>query len=393
MGLIGSAIGVVLGNLIAKGLLPMLAHTTAIALRLPEPAGGLAPGHGAVLLGAVVGITASLAAAILPALRLAFMRPVAALTMRGREIPMSAVRVRWLPLLGLVLVIAVLVVGQRLFNVVPLGYLTTGLLALTACLAASPVVRGGAHVVRGFWGRLFGPVGRLAAEQIGLRGGQASLTVATLAVGVGSALVMGTLAWSLEQTLLTNLSKRIRSPLVITSSYSSRGYLPAPLNDAVLNPLHGISGVEGVIGQQYLNVHYRDQDAELISYDPPCLTDADVCDWGLPPGVDTQELGRGDSVLISATFARQFGTRVGDAVLLNSPRGPLKVRVAAITNGQPERAVIMSRRRYRDVWSDSQLSFVFVQVKRGRDPAKVAEQIRKAMGSGYYIFWCAVRTR
>lgn len=385
LGVVGSAIGVGLGNLIASRLLPVLAQTTAIALRLPEPSADLKTRYGAVLLGTLIGMTASLGAAALPALRLAFAEPVAALTMRGRELPMSTARVRWSPLLGLLSVIAMLIVGQHLFSVVTLGHVTTGLLALTTCLAASPVVHRGAYVVRGLWSRFFGPVGRLAAEQVGLRGGQASLTVATLAVGLGTTLVVGTLAWSLERTLLTTLSERIRTSLVVTSSYASRGYLPAPVNQILLEALRPLTGVKAVIGQQYLDVLFRNQDALLITYDASCLTDTELCDWGLPPGTQTLNLANGSSVLVSTSFARQFGVSVGDSITLDSPAGPAKFRVDGVTNGQPERAVVMSRERYRDLWTDPLVTFVFVQTEGGQDPLEVSARIQEDLGDKYQI--------
>jgi putative ABC transport system permease protein len=150
LGFAGSAVGVALGSLIAEAVLPVLSKATAISLRLPEFSSQVRAKPAALLVGIAVGVLASVGAAFLPALRLAFTEPVAALTMKGRERTLAVARVSVAPLFLIALAVAALVAAQWLSGFTA-QLLDHGLLALAACVAA-PSLRGGTHVIRIFWG-------------------------------------------------------------------------------------------------------------------------------------------------------------------------------------------------------------------------------------------------
>jgi formylmethanofuran dehydrogenase subunit D len=88
----------------------------------------------------------------------------------------------------------------------------------------------------------------------------------------------------------------------------------------------------------------------------------------------------GKAVLVSPAFSLQFGAKEGDVVRLNSSSGDVELLVAAITPGQPESAIVLSRDVYARLWDDSFVTWVHVATHKGVAPADVAQSIREQAG-------------
>src|SRR5262245_31414935 len=157
LGAAGAALGIPLGLLVARVGLPFLATTTALASNLPVADARLGLNAADILLGLALGVGAAVAAAVVPALRMARTHPVGALTMRGREMPALVRRHEWRgPVLVLIL-IAALLVAQRFSGKRELGLVTTALIVLAGGLMATPLVEYGSRVLKLVWDAWFGP--------------------------------------------------------------------------------------------------------------------------------------------------------------------------------------------------------------------------------------------
>jgi putative ABC transport system permease protein len=388
LGMAGAALGIPLGLFIGRVGIPLVATTTAINFRLPVPHVEPTIRPDIVLTGIVVGILASVIAAVVPAIGLARTSPVAALTSRGRELRSSRGRVQWGLRLTLPLVVIACVARQAATRSAALGLATSGLIVVTAALWTMPFAALGATVLRSTWRRAFGPTGRFAIDQLRLHPARSALTIATLGLGIGTVLLFGILAWSFEQTLVRRLVASERSDMVVFSAFASGGYRSAPLAETLVAELQQIPGVAVVAGEQSKDIEFRGGVITLQACDRPCFEDRRIYDWPLDHNAlenARQLVARGDAVLVTTSFARQYGTRPGDMIELPSPTGLVELHVAGVSSGAPESAVLISRERYRRSWNDSTIWTANVALHDAAAYADVERAISQQLGSKYRL--------
>ncbi len=384
LGAAGTALGLALGSVIGRYGLPFLAQTTAIAFRVPVPAA--APevlSWAAVAVGTAVGMVAAVAAAVMPALRLARKQPVAALRMRGREMPAARPGWRRLLLPGVLIgAVVVLVIWQQVSQITALGHVTTALMALAVMLAAAPVVAIGGRALAVVWERIFGPTGRFAAKHIQWQPRRSALTVATLGVGLGAVLLFGMLGWSFERTLVSQVSSRLKADLIITSAFVTGGWVSAPLSDSLVEEIGMLKEVAAVAGEKRADIQYSGQRAVLDAYDPSCFHDSRVCQWPFVGDVlpdATQRLISGQGAIVSTPFSQKFHVVAGDTVYLPSPGGTRPMLIVAVTRSEPETAIIFSRDLYKEVWGDRMVTWIHVALDHGLMPKLAAASLSKQL--------------
>ena len=388
LGVLGIAPGILLGVVIGRNGLPLMARTMALQFRAPVSSADPQLTIRSLVVGAAVGLAAAAIAAVLPAVRLARKQPVAALTMRGRELPADSGRIRWKLRAGLVVTLVGLIVLQIATNASSIGNLTTLVVALAACGAAAPLVRAGSEVLIRAWPRLLGPTGQFTATHLQQQGRRASLMVATLGAGLGVVLMFGMLDWSFERTLASQLTARYRAELVVTSAFVSGGYLKAPLSETVRDEVGTFPGVAGAGGWQRRSITYKGSGVVIDGYDPIVFTDSSLSEWPLAAGASPDALAdvvKGKAVIVSSSFAHLFDTRVGDLIHLDSPNGPQEFRVVAVTNTEPTPAIIMSRDVYRLAWNDSMITWLFVALQKGAERIDVEDAIRRQLGQKHRL--------
>ena len=389
LGALGTAIGIPLGIVVARFALPIVTVATTLQYHLPLLATEITVPAVAVVLGLMVGIGAAVLAAAAPALRLARTEPVAALTLRGRETGSAVAPVRWQILGVLAAAIAGLIVAQWLSGLVVLGHVTTVLIAATACLAARPVVDSGGRLLGSVWQAIFGTLGLLAARRLREQGRRASLTVATLALGLGVVLMFAMLVRSFEASLMAQVTARLKADLVVTARSVSGGWMNAPVDQGVREDIGKLPGVLSTAGEQRRDALLRGQNVVLDGYDPECFHNSRLCEWPLEGGALPNAVARvaaGQAVLVSSPLARVLGVRVGDVLEVMSPHGLQRLPVAGVTNSEPEPAIILSRERYRQAWNDGHVTWIHVATD---DPSTVAAAIEANVGSKE---WLLVRT-
>jgi putative ABC transport system permease protein len=394
LGGLGTMVGLCAGVLISRYGLPAVASATAINFRLPVAVADASLERGALLMGALVGLGAAVLAALVPAVRLARKQPIAALTMRGRELVVAGTRRRSL---GWVVACAAAAVGlallQRRDDSPLLGNLTTLAVVLTVCAAAGPLVTETNWALKRLWRWLFGPAGRFAAWHLRENTRRAAFMVATIGVGLGVVYMFGTLGWSFERTLVERITGRTRADLTITSAYVSGGYQSAPIPERVRQAVLAIPGVAAAAGQQRRDIPHGGATLTVDGFDTECFRDERMCRWVLDAGALPDALGlvaSGAGALVTGPLARQLGVQPGDVLELSSPTGPQRLQVAAITRSDVASVVVISRDRLRMGWNDDTISWLFVVAA---DPAQVADvhaAIARALGQSDRLL---IRTR
>ncbi|GAA1973458.1 ABC transporter permease [Catenulispora subtropica] len=186
VGLIGSAVGVVGGIGVARGLHALVGVLTTTKL----PPGGIVVTGGVVLLGIAVGFTVTVASAVLPARMATSVPPIEALrtqqevkTTHGR---VGRTRVVVSAVLGVAgIALAVLGTGKKELvdgvTLIGLG----GALVFAALIVAGPLIIGPMIWALGWLpGRFFGTPTRLAGSNARRNPGRVAATTAALTIGV-----------------------------------------------------------------------------------------------------------------------------------------------------------------------------------------------------------------
>ena len=387
LGVAGAVLGIPLGVLVGRVGLPFLATTTALASNLQVPEAKLGLALPDILLGLALGIGAAVAAAVVPALRMSRIHPVAALTMQGREMPSAVAPLKWRAPAVIGVSIVLLILAQRVSGMRTLGLATTALIVLAGGFLATPFVGYGSRLLKRLWSAWFGAAGRVAAGHLVRQPRRTALTVATLGIGLGSVLMLATLGWSFERSLVASLSRRYTAQLMVMSPFAAGGHSSAPLSSRLVAEIQKIPGVAQAAGEHLRVIRYGEESILIVPYDRSCLLDSRVCHWSLDSGPANafHAVADGDAVAVSRSFASLNGTRVGDALELETLQGSRMFRVAAITSGVPQSAVLMSRHLYSRLWNDDLVTWIYVAVGEGNDPAAVAAAIARELGHAYRI--------
>src|SRR5262249_53833503 len=236
---------------------------------------------GDILIGAALGISAAVTAALVPAIRTARTSPVVALTMRGRETSPAVLRPTWRGPVVLALFISGLIVAQRVSGVRAIGLVTTGSIVFMGCLLATPLVGYGARWLKVLWSWGFGPAGGLAASHLARYPRRTALVTATLGVGLGTVLMLAILGWSFEQSLVSVVGNQMKAQLLVTSTFAGGGYRFAPMSEEVIGELEHVTGVARIAAQQDLETTYGEDTVLVIAFDPEGFLDRRVADWTL----------------------------------------------------------------------------------------------------------------
>ena len=300
IGVVGSALGIAFGLLIAAGAGVAIRtfFDTDIGTDLPVSAT-------TVVSSVVVGVVVTVVSAVLPARRASRVAPVAA--MRG-DVGAVAGGLGRRGLIGLALLVSgVLVLGAAVtreevsWPVAAVGAVAAVLgMLIGAPLATRPVVR----VIAWPFVTLFGAVGRLARENA-LRVPRRTATTAS-ALMIGLALISGisVLAESVKASVSSGVAEELTSDYVLNSGNVAP--VPAPVAAAVRD----LPAVRSVAALSFVDVRIG-----TLHTTAAAVSAADVADNFLVPMKSGRLSGLGrHAVLVDETTASARGWHVGDSL-------------------------------------------------------------------------------
>ncbi|MBM6402225.1 ABC transporter permease [Phycicoccus sonneratiae] len=301
VGLVGSALGVGLGLVLAVGIRAAFGRVGLDLGSTPLVLQGRT-----VAVAVAVGVLVTVVSAYLPARRAGRVPPVAA--MRD-DVVLAESGMRWRVLVGSVLLVAgvaAMAAGLAGWGSEPtyvLGVGAFGVLVGTALL--SPVL---GRPVLGLLGatyrRTFGAVGRMAEQNSRRNPRRTGATASALMIGVSLVTLMSVLGASAKASLDKSLAEDIVADYVV-SSVVGQGF-SAAITDAVA----AVPGVAEVVRTRAARVELAGDREFATGIDPAGVVRVarpDVTAGSL------EALGDGD-VALSTTHARELGLRVGDAV-------------------------------------------------------------------------------
>ncbi len=316
VGLVGSALGVGLGVLLAVLIRRVFG---AAGLDLGPTPLVLLPRT--VVVALVVGLVVTLLAAYLPARRAGRVPPVAA--MRDDAV-LAEAGLRWRVVVGLLLVAAgvgAMAAGLAGWGSEPtyvLGAGTFGVLVGTALV--SPVLGRPVLVVLG-WGyrRAFGAVGRMAEQNARRNPRRTGATASALMIGVSLVTLMAVLGASAKASIDKALAEDVVADYVV-SSVVGQGF-----SAAVADRIAAVDGVQDVVRVRGARLEVGGDREFATGIDP-----AGVLRVARPTVVtgSLADLGA-DGVALSSTYAADHGLRVGSPLSVDFAGETATERVVA----------------------------------------------------------------
>jgi len=390
LGTIGVVVGIPAGIGLARLLLPEIATTAALNYKLVAGDAEFGVRPFSLVLATALGLGAALLAAALPAWRAARVPP--AETVRRRGVEQSGVTrgAMWMVRLVVGAAIAAAVTIQLFTRSAVWGLVASGLVAVGVALAARPLLYAFKPVLVPAFRWLAGPAARFAVASLLHSSRRAALTIATLAVGIGSVLWITTLAASFEQSVIHVLTGVMRSDLFVSSSRIAYGFLEAPLDDVVGSELEAVPGVRAVVGERQIDWDYAGEPVTINAVDTLHFSSPEFGQHQLTgeqiPDV-WEAVAGGKAVIVSPNFVLNLGLGVGDEVRLATPSGLLELQIGGISSDFVSRRgmIEMSRDVYRSFWHDSQVNRFYVEVDAEAGAGAVQAAIARRVGNRYGV--------
>jgi putative ABC transport system permease protein len=390
LGAAGVVVGIPLGIALGRVVLPMITTAAALNSKVATPETQMEVHAISLILAAGLGLSAALLAAALPAWRAT--RMGMAQTMRGRGTEQQGIGTgsRWAIRGVVVASIGAAVFLQSITGLASWGLLATGLIAVGTALAARPLLELLRRPLLNGFRLLAGPSGELAIKNITQNLRRSGLTVAMLAVGLACVLWLWMVAHSFQASVVDAVSGAMRADLVVSSSHIESGFLEAPVSDDLVNELAQVDGVTTVVGERGADWEFRGGLITIDAYDPAYFTSPDLGQWPLSgrgvPGL-WEAVARGDAAVVSSNLVRNLSVSVDDTITLDSPSGPVSLRVVGVVThfASPRGTIEMSRDFYKRYWGDAKITRAFVRIDPKANRAAVRAAIAERFGRTYNL--------
>lgn len=380
VGLVGTALGVVLGMLLAQWLVHLVVQTINdlyFVLAVQDIA--LLPAS--LVKGVALGVGASALTALAPAWE-ATRAPVASVLRRSTIEASAQARVPAAALSGLglaVIGVALLLVPSRSLG---LSYAAIFLVIAGFALSVPALTLALLRIYEVFIGRRLGVTARLAGRGVAAALSRTGVAVAALAVAVSAMIGVGLMIDSFRQSFLHWLDQTLQADIYVSAPVVETLPSAATIEHALVERLSAVPGVAQLSTGRRVRLEGEDGVTQLFVIDT---------DWRRfrrfrfqrgDPEEAWRALQEGDAVLLSEPYAYRHGLQLGDAVHLRTASGDRRFAVAGVyyDYGSDEGRVTMSRPTYERHWRDRGITSIAISAQPGVEIDVLAERLRAAVG-------------
>ncbi|HEX2644108.1 MAG TPA: FtsX-like permease family protein [Thermoanaerobaculia bacterium] len=384
---LGTALGLAAGIVLGRGLVRLVTQTindlyfvvSVRDLSLPPET---------LIKGALLGIGATLLAALAPAFEATNAPPRAVLTRSALEARLrralpraSALGAGLLALGGALLALSPGTAGSQIGLTMSFAGLFGVILGCALLAPGGTVLL--MRLLRRPMGALFGILGRLAAGGVVASLSRTAVAIAALVIAVSVTVGIGVMIDSFRQTVARWLEASLRADLYVAPPTRGGGFGGGFLAPEVAVKAAALPGVRGVSLLRRAEIPSADGPIRLVVLG----TDRAGLDaFELKTGDPEQAwpaFQRGEAVMVSEPFARRRNVEVGSTLALRTARGDRAFRVAGIfyDYASDQGLVLISRPTYLRLWGDPALSGVSIRLAPGADAEAVARQVRALSGT------------
>jgi putative ABC transport system permease protein len=380
LGLAATGLGLALGALLARGLVALVTRTIN-DLYFVVTVREVALDPAVLARGALLGLGATLAAALAPALEATTAPPGATWTRASLE----ARHRRGAPraaLLGL----GVLLAGGGLLAWPGAGLATShaGLFAvlLGAALATPAATVGLMRVADPVARRLGGAVGALAARGVTASLSRTGVAVAALMVALAATVGISVMVASFRGTVARWLETTLVADVYVSAPALGEGRADSSLASDVVARLRAAPGVAAAATYRGARVRAAGAPVQLLAVEPAPASARQLRFLAGAPEAAWRAFEADGAVLVSEPLAYRRGLGVGSRLELETDRGPRAFTVAGVfaDYGSDQGVVMLSRRAYEAAWDDRGVSSLGLFAAPGADLARLVTELRARAG-------------
>ena len=381
-GLLGSLAGIVLGIVMARGMVGSISNMLEGIYGVAERAQEVSADPRLLSAAIAIGISTSMIAAWLPARSASRVDPVQALQ-KGKYQVLTAGENRARRFTAAVLMATALVmlwIGSSIWF-----YAGYTLIILSALLLVPTVALWFSRALRPVLKRLRPVEGALAADSLIQSPRRTSGAVAALMLSLGQVIGIGGIGRESYNSIVDWLDTALNPDLFVAGSQnlSDRTFrFPKTLGDAI----GAIPGVEDFQTVRSFRLTVGGTPVMLIAIDTASFERRGHRVLVVEDQRGMYKLaGAGEGIIVSDNFARLQRRRIGDRVDLATPGGLLSLPIAGIITDWSDQqgSVFLDRAVYERYWKDDTVNVVRVYVNKGTDPLAVRDRILEGLAPAY----------
>ena len=398
LALAGSIAGVGAGFLLAQAALYSVGQTVNSLFFQFDAASGSA-GFAEIAVGLAGGIGIALIAALYPAWQAARVTPLeSARQAVWRPRSQGVSRATLIGLLLLLLAPALAVVSPSGLGGV--GKFTLGVVAMMLFLLGlsflAPLF---VSAWAGFFWRALGRLppragflrneARLACDGLRRAPGRAGMTIATLMISLAAIFTVAAFVASVRESLLHWVDRMVTADLVVHAGAKTAGPLNVPLREEFGAKLESIPGVAVVDYYRLIRSNYQGRPIMIESFSAERSARVRTLPMLSGDGARAlRDLAAEKGVLVSESFQRKFGKKIGDAIRLATPSGPADFNIIGvyIDYSSDSGSVLIERSLYKRFWRDDLVDAFDLWLARGAEPESVTAAINRGYGDEYQLF-------
>ncbi len=356
LGVVGTGIGLLLGIVLASGLVQLLAQTIN-DLYFVVQVSELSITPWILMKGSLLGIGTTILAALPPA-REATNAPVSTVLRRSTQETNVQALAPWLAgggvLLGALGVVLLIATEQSII----VSYAALLCLLVAAALVTPLAVMGLARAFRPLLDRLFGVLGRMAARGVVTSLSRTGVAIAALMVAVAATIGVGLMIDSFRGTVEDWLTQSLQADVYVQPPSLVFRRSTATLDSTVVSRLRAMENIAGAYSVRRVSVQADVGPTELVAIEPgPETPDVYRFKVGDPDTIWPQ-FRSSATVFISEPYAYRHDLAVGDTVRLQTDRGrvPFPIEGIYYDYGSDRGVVMMSRGTYERYYDDDGVS-------------------------------------
>ncbi|MCH8898800.1 MAG: ABC transporter permease, partial [Chloroflexi bacterium] len=381
IGLVSAALGVLLGILLGRGMVNIITQTIndlffVVSVRqLAIPASVL-------FKGALLGVFAALAAAIVPALEATSVSPKSAMTRSTVETVLHKT-LRPAALVGaliLAMALGLLLIPTRSL-LIGFGGLAALVLGFALIIPATTVLI--LQVLSPLAGRSFGFMGTMATRSTSASLSRTAVAITALTVAISVSVGIGTMVQSFRGTVERWLETSLAADIYVSPPSPLRSRVEATLSPGVVDRLLAAPGIVGASTFRSAQVESSHGQTRLVALgtDFETFNRPNRFKEGVPSEI-WEDFQSGAAVLVSEPYAFHNELALGSTLQLQTDYGQRSFAVAGIYfDYSSGRGVVMvSRNTYDRFWNDDGISSLGLDIASGDDADSVIAQLYLAAG-------------
>ncbi len=395
--LFGALVGIGLGLLFARSVMGVTAQVVSQTYARVHAGAILFPWKSALLDGSI-GIAASLAAALPPAVSIVRVTPVSAIrsVSYSQDNAQLGAKAKIASALCFFLSVLILAVYRTIGGGsgemgMAAAFFAMALIMLGVSFSTPVFLKWFTRAFRRLFLSSLGAEGRLAG--LNLSKGISRNSVAVAAVFFSICLFVSTanVIASWQNSFLTWFDSAVRADILVSSGYplATAGSPDIPMPASMLQEFEKIPGVLSAEPYRKIYIPYKSgrvllevEDVALrMSYCPQMIVEGSRKRMA-------RLLPNRDNVVVSEAFAAKYHVKPGDSIRLPTPGGLVSFGVAAVvvSYGSSSGVIMMDINTYRRHWLDDLVDTYELRMRPGTSISSVRAQILDTMGKKRRLF-------